>query len=86
MNDTQENDQLTLMIMATTLSKKYDEWSQNSDVMDVLNVNTNNICIYLKDKYPYIEDSIAQSVSLAFLLYLYLLVTRLPRLSNLDVD
>lgn len=87
MGDTQEGDQLKLMIIAATLSKKYDEWSKYPNTLDVLNVNTNEICICLKEKYPEIEDSVAQSISLAYILYLYTLILQIPmQLSNIDVD
>ena len=87
MYDSEECDQLKLMIIATTLSKKYDEWSKYPNTLDVLNVNTNAICICLKEKYPSIEDSVAQSISLAYILYLYALIMKVPmQLSNLDAE
>ena len=83
----QQNDSMLLTIIATTLSRKYDVWSKDDNVMNVLDTNTNSICIYLKNTYPYIEDSTAQSISFAFLVYLYMLVSKTTtRLPELDVD
>lgn len=69
-----ENDRLTIVVMATTLQSKYDEWSKDEKIMDVLDVEKNSLCIQLKNLYPHSEKNVIQSIALSFFLYLYTLV------------
>lgn len=63
------NSGMTLMVIATSLCNRYNEWCTDSKIMDVVNVQTNTICIGLKQMYPLIEDKVAQSIALAFTMY-----------------
>ena len=69
---------LNFTVLSTTLCGKYDEWKTNQKVMDVLNMNTNSLCIYIKIEYPKTEDKVIQSMALSFLINLYLLVCGIP--------
>lgn len=73
-NHSQENNdsQISMLVTATTLCSKYDDWSINEKIMNVLNVNTNNLCIELKQKYPNADDKVVQSIVLALLLHFYM--------------
>ncbi len=70
---TPETDQTDILIMATTFCSKYDEWKDNLDIMNVLNMNTNSFCKTLKSKYPLVEDKVIQSISLAYSMTLFMI-------------
>ena len=69
------NSGMTLMVIATSLCNKYDEWKNNEKLMNLVDINTNSICMGLKDMYPEIDNKVIQSIGLAFSIYIYLLVT-----------
>jgi hypothetical protein len=68
-----ETDQINILIMATSFCGKYDEWKDNPDIINVLNMNSNSFCKTLKIKYPDAEDKVIQSISLAYLMTLFMI-------------
>lgn len=63
---------LRLLMMSTTLRGTYDDWINNPQFSEVLNVETNSTCIEMKRLFPTIDDKVAQSIALATLMYMYL--------------
>lgn len=70
-----ENYGMTLMFIAANLCDKYDEWKNDSNLMNIVDLNTNSICIGLKQMYPSISDKIRQCMALAFSMYFFLLIS-----------
>lgn len=66
-----EFDGLTVMVIATTLCNKYDEWKNDENYMKIVDLNKNSICVGLKKLYPMIEDKVTQSIALAFSFHFY---------------
>jgi hypothetical protein len=69
------NDCLSLMMVATNLCLRYDEWTPS--MIDVLDINKNETCKKIKEMYPEANDRSVQSVVFSILLYIYNLATRL---------
>lgn len=69
-----ENSGMTIMYLATSLCEKYDDWKNDENFATVADLNTNSICLGLKNMYPKISDRVRQSMALAFSLYFYLLI------------
>lgn len=63
------------MIIATNLCSKYDKWKNDLNVINIVNMETNSICIELKKIYGNLEDKTIQSIALAFSMYFCLLLT-----------
>jgi hypothetical protein len=70
-----ENYGMTLMFIAANLCDKYDEWKNDSNLMNIVDLNTNTICIGLKQMYPLISDKIRQCMALAFSMYFFILIS-----------
>ena len=68
-----DRDKFDILIMATTFCSKYDEWKDNLDIMNVFNINTNSFYNALKLSYPSAEDKVIQSISLAYLMTLFII-------------
>jgi hypothetical protein len=49
------NDCISLMLVATSLCSRYDEWTQN--MLDILDMNTNETCKKMRQQYPEAIDS-----------------------------
>lgn len=67
------NNTMTFMVIVTSLCNKYDEWKNDSNIMSIVDLNTNSICIGLKQMYPSIDDKVVQSIALAFTTYFVIL-------------
>ncbi len=65
----QKNTGMTFMVIATSLCSKYDEWKNDANIMTIVDLNTNSICIGLKEMYPSIDTKVVQSIALAFTMY-----------------
>jgi hypothetical protein len=55
------------MIFSTTLCGNYDNWKNNPNISEIINVKTNPMCVNLKNTYPDVEDKVIQSITLGFL-------------------
>jgi hypothetical protein len=76
---------MTIMFLATTLCEKYEEWKDDSNLNKIIKLDENSICIELKKMYPMISDKVRKSMSLAFSLYIYLLLSdSMPNIEQLD--
>ena len=70
----ESNDEyLRLLMISTTLRGTYDTWIDNPQFSDVLNVETNSTCIKLKKLFPTTDNKVVQSISLAVLVYMYII-------------
>lgn len=69
------NSGMAIMFLATSLCERYDEWKDDLNMTTVADLNTNSICLGLKEMYPMITDRVRQSMALAFSMYFYLLVS-----------
>ena len=69
-----ENTGMTMMIIATSLCAKYDEWKNDTNIMKIVDVNKNSICIGLKNIYPTMETKVMQSIALSFTMYFIILL------------
>lgn len=69
-----ENSGMTLMIIATSLCNKYEEWKNDSNIMKIVDVNKNSICVGLKNVYPTMDMKVMQSIALAFTMYFVILL------------
>jgi len=67
----QVGDWMNFMIFSTTLCGNYDRWVNNPYISEIINVNTNPMCINLKQSYPDVEDKVIQSMTLGFLYNVY---------------
>lgn len=65
---------MALMVIATSLCDKYDEWITDPNILNVVDLQKNSICVGLKQLYPTINDKITQSIALAFTMYFVLAV------------
>ncbi len=77
-----KNSGMMLMIIATSLCNKYDEWKNDINIMSIVDLNSNSICVGLKKIYPTIEDKITQSIALAFTMYF--IITMQDNYNNCD--
>ena len=69
-----DNSGVAMMVIATSLCNKYDEWSTNLNIMNSVDIKTNTICIGLKELYPTIDDKVVQSIALAYTMYFVILI------------
>lgn len=64
-----QNGYLTLIVIATSLCDRYDEWKHNDEILKIVNLNDNVICNGLKQLYPSMDNKTVQSIALAFSIY-----------------
>ena len=76
------NDCISLMIVATSLCSRYNEWTPS--MLDVLDMNKNETCKKIRQQYPDADDKAVQSVVFSILLYIYRLVT--IQTNNVDIS
>jgi hypothetical protein len=76
------NDCISLMLVATSLCSRYDEWTQN--MLDILDMNTNETCKKMKQQYPEATDKVIQSVVFSILLYIYKTITQTSNQTSAD--
>ena len=67
---------MSILVIATTLCNNYDKWKNNNKLINIVDIDTNSICIELKRLYPGIENKVTQCIALSFPLYFYLLFTQ----------
>jgi len=65
---------MNFTVIATSVRNNYDEWCNNSDIMNVLDVEKNTICKGLLKSYPDINIKVVQSIALAFTIFFYLFI------------
>lgn len=63
---------LDVLVLTATLRGKYDEWIKLPNMEEILNTDTNIICINLKKNYPQLDEQTMQSIALAFTTYFYI--------------
>lgn len=66
MNSILVRDWMNFLIFSTTLSGNYDNWKNNSNISEIINVKTNPMCVNIKNNYPDIENKVIQSIVLGF--------------------
>lgn len=71
LNNAIENSPLHIMMISTTLRGSYDNWI-NDALRETLNVETNQICINLKNMYPGIDDRSVQCMALSATIFTYI--------------
>lgn len=60
-------DWMNFIVFSTTLCGNYENWKDNSNISEIININTNPMCANLKKNYPDVEDKVIQSIVLGFL-------------------
>ena len=68
MNSVSIKDWMNFMIFSTTLCGNYENWKNNPNISEIIKIDTNPMCVNLKNDYPEIEDKVIQSITLGFLL------------------
>lgn len=76
MNATLTRDWMNFMIFSTTLSGNHNDWKDNPNISEIINVKTNPMCINLKNDYPDVEDKVIQSITLGFLCNMYYTISQ----------
>lgn len=76
MNATLVRDWMNFMVFSTSLSGNYNNWKDNQNISEIINVKTNPMCINLKNDYPDIEDNVIQSITLGFLCNMYYTISQ----------
>lgn len=76
MNATLIRDWMNFMVFSTTLSGNYDNWKNNPNISEIINVKTNPMCMNLKNDYPDVEDKVIQSITLGFLCNMYYTISQ----------
>lgn len=66
----QDNSFVAMIVIATSLTNRYDEWSSDDNIMGIVDINKNSICVGLKEMYPELDNKIVQSIALAFTIYM----------------
>lgn len=54
----------------TQLSETYDDWINQNNCMEILNIETNNMCKKFIDLYPEFDTKQIQCVTFAFMIYM----------------
>ncbi len=81
---TPRNSGMMLIVIATNLCNRYDEWKNDTNIMNIVNLDTNSICIGLKKIYPFIDTKVVQSIALAFTMYFVILIQDDLQEKNID--
>lgn len=69
-------DWMNFMVFSTTLCGNYDQWKDNPNISEIINVNTNPMCVNLKNSFPDAEDKVIQSITLGFLYNVYYTISQ----------
>ena len=77
------NDCISLMIVATSLCSRYNEWTPS--MLDVLDMDKNETCKKIRQQYPDADDKAVQSVVFSILLYIYKSITQIHT-NHTDMD
>lgn len=81
------NNGMMLMVIATSLCNRYDEWKTDANIMNIVDLDNNSICVGLKTIYPSIETKVIQSIALAFTMYFVILIQdNLQKTNNEIID
>jgi hypothetical protein len=79
-------DWMNFMIFSTTLCGNYNYWVNNPSISEIINVNTNPMCINLRKSYPDVEDKVIQSITLGFLYNAYNTISQYNKSENHSDD
>ena len=66
-----EKNLFDVMIISNTLMSRYDEWKDNVEIISAIN-SDNIIRNKITEMYPHVDEKVIQSITLAFLMYLYM--------------
>jgi len=77
MDNLTETNLLDMMVISNTLMNKYEEWSCNEQIMSTLNSEQNTVKSRLKEMYYDIDEKVLNTISLSYIIYLYVSVMRL---------
>lgn len=58
---------MNFTVFSTSLCGCYDSWKNDQSISEIINVDTNPMCINLKKMYPGVEDKVVQSIVLGFM-------------------
>jgi len=67
-----EKDVLDLLVITSTFVNSYNEWCIDSELMKILNITKNSLCVRYKYLYPFASDIIIQSIVLAIYCKVYI--------------
>lgn len=61
-------DWMNFIIFSTTLCGNYENWKNNPNISEIINISKNPMCVNLKNNYPDVENKVIQSITLGFFL------------------
>jgi len=95
MNDTLIKDWMNFMVFSASLCGNYENWKNNPNISEIINVKTNPMCVNLKNNYPNVDDKVIQSITLGFFFNMHHVLTHsklenenddIPSLIDLEID
>lgn len=69
-----QNIEKTMSRIFLSVIFSWNQLRENEEVMNILNMNTNNMCRHIKNTHPNLRDQFIQAYVLSFLLVLFLVV------------
>lgn len=79
-----DDNYINMLVISTSLCEKFDVWSKDEQIMNVLNMEKNNLCISLREKFHDISDKVIQSIVFSMMITLYMTMYNTTDDNNID--
>lgn len=63
------NSTFDMVVISTSLYQNYDKWIDVENIKNILNTNTNSLCLRIKSAYPDLPEKNIQTIALSYLIY-----------------
>lgn len=60
-----------ILLCSTQLAANYDMWKDNENIQNIMDINKNSYCKFVKNTHPYLDDLSVKCIVLSFYLTLY---------------